>query len=555
VPVDAFRNTVVSGSSARRCVVAAAVCAAWLGQAVPPACGQWSTDDQRGRILEIPDLGPIPGDGSAALGPPPGALQTDGGFADPAGGTAGSGFGAGRRRTGRLPGKRTGRSAAVSSPTPPPLELPEALPSPLATESGDIPSQFLDLALADDPGPDDGLSLDAAIDRLLAANLDIRGLRQELTQADADIITAGLRTNPLVYMDSQMIPYGSYGPERPGGPTQYDVNITFPVDVSKKRQARTVVARMARTTVEAQFQDVVRRQIDGLYRGFVDLQSARLDVLTAQAALRRQQGMLAELERDPGDADRRAAGVANLAFLIEQTRAALADAEAEYDEARETMGVLLNLPPGEVGGLEPTGSLRVVTPPPPGEQLVSLALRLRPDIAAARSGVSRASAELKLQRANRFDDVYLFYDPLTIQDNSPYDAASASSWGVGLTFALPIFNRNQGNIARAESNITQTQAELSAAERRVVAEVRLAEREFRRSRESLEQVETKLVPRARELVERYRRRLAAGEIGADEFQEHVQTMAEVAQQHREGVVRHRRAALQLNTAVGMRLLP
>jgi cobalt-zinc-cadmium efflux system outer membrane protein len=89
----------------------------------------------------------------------------------------------------------------------------------MPTESGDIPSPFLDLALADDPGPDDGLSLDAAIDRLLAANLDIRGLRQELTQADADIITAGLRTNPLVSMDSQMIPSGSYGPKRPGGPT------------------------------------------------------------------------------------------------------------------------------------------------------------------------------------------------------------------------------------------------------------------------------------------------------------------------------------------------
>ena len=56
-------------------------------------------------------------------------------------------------------------------------------------------------------------------------------------------------------------------------------------------------------------------------------------------------------------------------------------------------------------------------------------------------------------------------------------------------------------------------------------------------------------------MERYRQRLATGDITADEFQEHVQTMAEVAQQHRESVVRHRRAALQLNTAVGMRLLP
>jgi cobalt-zinc-cadmium efflux system outer membrane protein len=438
---------------------------------------------------------------------------------------------------------------------PPPLELPEPVAAGVFTESGDIPAVMIDLSLADDPGPADGLSLDAAIDRLLAANLDIRGLRQELTQADADIITAGLRTNPLIYMDSQMIPYGSFDQARPGGPTQYDINLTIPVDVSGKRKARTVVARMARTSVEAQFQDVVRRQLDSLYRSFVDLQSARLDMLTATAALRRQQAMLADLESTAGDDDRRAGGIANLQFLIEQTGASLDEAEAEHDAAREVLGAMLNLPLEEVGRLEPRGSLRVVTPPPEAEQLVRLALRLRPDIAAARSGVSRASAELRLQRANRYDDVYLFYDPLTIQDNSPYRAASASSWGVGLTFALPIFNRNQGNIARAESNISQTQAELSAAERRVVAEVRLADREFRRSRDLLEQVEKKLLPRARALVDRYRRQAAAGEISADEFQEHVQTMADVAQQHRESVVRHRRAALQLNTAVGMRLLP
>jgi len=536
------------------CRWVAAACAAALTVAAAPAGAQWS-DAQRGRILEIPDLGPIPGDGAAALGPAPGELQTGGDLLDPSGRTAGSGFGAGRRRTGRLPGKRTGQAAAVSPAGTSPLEAPEPLPSPEPPAAGDIPSLLVDLALADDPGPDDGLSLDAAIDRLLAANLDIRGLRQELTQADADIVTAGLRTNPLVYMDSQMIPYGRFDKDRPGGPTQYDVNITLPVDASQKRQARTVVARMARTSIEAQFQDVVRRQIDGVYRAFVDLQAARLEVLTATAALRRKEAMLAEVEGQAGDPDRRAAGVANLGFLIEQTRTGLAEAEADYDEARETMGMLLNLPPAEVGRLEPRGSLRVVTPPPAGEQLVSLALRLRPDVAAARSGVSRAAAELRLQRANRYDDIYLFYDPITIQDNSPYDAASASSWGVGLTFALPIFNRNQGNIARAESNITQTKTELSATERRIVAEVRVAEREFRRSRESLEQVERNLVPRARELVDRYRRQLAAGQITADQFQDYLQTMGEVAQQYRESVVRHRRAALQLNTAVGMRLMP
>jgi cobalt-zinc-cadmium efflux system outer membrane protein len=46
------------------------------------------------------------------------------------------------------------------------------------------------------------MTLDAALERTLAANLDLRALRDEIPQADADILTAGLRTNPLLYLDT-----------------------------------------------------------------------------------------------------------------------------------------------------------------------------------------------------------------------------------------------------------------------------------------------------------------------------------------------------------------
>jgi hypothetical protein len=164
---------------------------------------------------------------------------------------------------------------------------------------------------------------------------------------------------------------------------------------------------MARTTLEAQFQDVSRRQIDAVCRAYVALQAARIDALAAADTVRRQE---------------------------------------------QSLGVLLNLPLVETARLEPQGALRTqFPPPPPAEDLAALALRCRPDLRAARLGIDRAGAEVTLQRANRFDDVFLFYDPITIQDNSPYGKESASSWAVGLTFALPIFNRNQGNIARAAS--------------------------------------------------------------------------------------------------------
>lgn len=548
----------MQGNRSWRQVVATVLACAGLFAAGPPPtpAQQDSFSSQRTAIIEFPNLGPIPGSTEPTLGPGPGALAPSMDLGNAAGATTPGPMG-GKRRTGRLPRGGKPRSTASSIAATRGLELPESLPipAPLAITAG--PSAIIDVSLLDDAGPADGLTLDAAIERTMSANLDIRALRHELTQADADILTAGLRTNPLVYMDTQFIPYGRFSDARPGGPTQSDLNITYPLDVSGKRQARTVVARMARTSLEAQFQDVSRRQIDAVGRAFVTLQAARIDALAAAETVRRQEAFLEELHRPANPADPRIAdALDHVAFALERARTALGDATEAYDDARESLGVLLNLPVEETARLEPHGALRTEVPPPPAaEDLTSLAIRCRPDLRAARLGIDRAGAEVALQRANRLDDVFLFYDPITIQDNSPYDRQSASSWAVGLTFALPIFNRNQGNIARAESNATQTRLELASLERRVAAEVRLAEREYRRSREALAQLERDVVPRAAALAKRKIAEFDAGQIDADDLQDHLDTTGDVVQSLRDALLRHRRAMLDLNTAVGLRILP
>src|SRR5262249_40654082 len=133
----------------------------------------------------------------------------------------------------------------------------------------------LDLpARAEAPRPPGGLTLDDAIERLIRQNLHLIALRHEVPMAQADVLTASLRANPIFYADTQLVPYGKYDTSRPGGPAQYDVNITYPFDVSHKRQARTVVAEQAKRVVEAQLQDAVRLQIDNLYTSFVDVVAA-----------------------------------------------------------------------------------------------------------------------------------------------------------------------------------------------------------------------------------------------------------------------------------------
>lgn len=536
-----------------RCAAACLACVWLLAPWPPPALGQQdSSSAPRTTILEFPDLGPIRG--TTEPPPLPGSLAPS---MDLGGGTAGAGVLGGKRRVGRLPRGGKPRPGASTIAANRGMQLPESLPAPATPATVPVPAVTIDSAILDDAGPADGLTLDAAIERMMQANLDIRALKHELTQADADVLTAGLRTNPLIYMDTQFIPYGSFTNDRPGGPTQYDINITYPLDMSGKRHSRTVVARMARSTLEAQFQDVTRRQIDNVYRAFTNLQSARIDRLSAEAAVRRQEQFLAELERS-AEANRQklADATDHLVFTLERARGSLGEAIEAFEDAQEGLGVILNLTREETARLEPRGGLRDVFPGPPAvEELEAVAMRCRPDLRAARLGVNRAGAELQLQRANRFDDVYLFYDPFTYQDNRPFGGQAAQSWAVGLTFALPIFNRNQGNIARAESNISQSRLELSALERRALAEVRLAEREYRRSRDALEQIERSILPRALAQVRRKTEEFTAGTIDADDYQDHLDTAAEVTQNHRDALVRHRRAMLDLNTAVGLRLLP
>jgi len=51
-------------------------------------------------------------------------------------------------------------------------------------------------------GKPDGITLDMAVEILLHNSLDLAQSRGDISQAEADLITAGLRTNPIVRTDS-----------------------------------------------------------------------------------------------------------------------------------------------------------------------------------------------------------------------------------------------------------------------------------------------------------------------------------------------------------------
>jgi cobalt-zinc-cadmium efflux system outer membrane protein len=362
------------------------------------------------------------------------------------------------------------------------LNLPDPLQLPAPPNFGS-----LDFPSVEDAGPPGGLTLDEAIERLVRDNLELRARSLEIPQAEADILTASLRANPILFADAQLVPYGEFSEQRPGGQTQYDLNVSIPLDITRKRRERTRVATQAKRVVEAQYQDAVRLQLDNLYTTYVAVQAAQLRVRYAQASVEALDLILEPLANQV-TAGKITSADRNRVVLQRETAALLVrDDEEGLLRARRELARLLNGDSAAATELAVSGPLR--NPgfePPPVEEQIEIALCNRPDVVAFRLGVQRAQDEVRLADANRLNDLFLLYQPFTYQDNAPFGLPSTRSWAVGLTVPFPLWNRNQGNRRRARMNVTQSHTELHEVMQRVVTEVRQADAEYRVSQEAIQ---------------------------------------------------------------------
>jgi cobalt-zinc-cadmium efflux system outer membrane protein len=429
---------------------------------------------------------------------------------------------------------------------PPSTLAPAPMPTPLYG--------VLEIPAIADEGPANGWTLDQAIERLIQENPDLRTRSKEIPKAQADIVSAGLRNNPFLFGNVGNMPYQSYSPQRPGG-VNYEVTVIQSWDVNQKRKSRILVAQSASNVVECLYQDAVRLEIDNLYTAF-------LDVLVARESLRQQQvglegmeeivkatralvrGGAAELELDRVQYQR------NMAFMAVQ------DAQSALRRARQSLAVLLNFPPSEADSLELRGAIGGNDLELPSrEQLENIAREVRPDLNAYRLGVQRAHAEVRMARADRWADVFLLYTPWQLQDNSAMNQQNATSWSFGALVTLPVFNRNQGNIARAQLTVTQTMIELEGREQAAIGEVRRAYEEYTTARSAVVYFQDNVLPLARRVHEDKLTRFKKGTEGALEYLKSQTEYNAVVRSYLETSVRLRRASLKLNTAVGQRIVP
>jgi outer membrane protein, heavy metal efflux system len=169
-------------------------------------------------------------------------------------------------------------------------------------------------------------------------------------------------------------------------------------------------------------------------------------------------------------------------------------AEIQLRAARLALERVLGRPLGSA----PLEIENVDRPPPITESLPDLlahAHRIRPDLRSAQLSQARSQAEIRRQLALGTVDWTLGAGALR-QDGV---AGRGNSLGFFMSTPLPVFDRNQGNTARAREESRQVDFRLQQLQQAIDADVDIASATYASAERTLRTVETDMLTEARDV--------------------------------------------------------
>jgi len=400
--------------------------------------------------------------------------------------------------------------------------------------------------------PGDVLSVDKAVNEAIAHNLDFFAQKYDLSIAEAQIVTAKLRPNPLLTLDADHLDFLGTGfstvsingkLSNNGGPTEYSVRADYLHERGGKRQARTALAVGNRDVTRLGLADSVRSLIQTVQSVYVDVVAAKdtlklaqenlktFDDIAAINQIRFKDGDIAEVELMRSQ-------VAELQFAN-----SVRLAELQVNSSISKLQLLLGRT--KLQRIDVVDDLRHDMPNLTRDALVDQAMQQRPDLQALVRDEGRAAADLRLQKANAKVD-WQFGTEYRKQDAT----AHADTMGLFLQSPIPLFNRNQGEIARAQQAELQAQARTKALRATVENDIDLALLEYQTARTSLEKIEGSMLGKARDVRSISEYSYKRGDISFVDFLDAVRAYNDTMQGYNDARAEYARSLYGLDAATG-----
>ncbi len=408
-------------------------------------------------------------------------------------------------------------------------------------------------AFAQQAAPPQAMTIEQAVQEALRNNPGLLAERLGIPVADAAVITAGLRPNPVLSASSDHLDWlgTGFSAENGAGPTETALRVDFPFERGRKREYRVDTAGYARKIADARVADSIRRLR-------LDVTLACIDVLAAKAHLDLANDNLKSLEGIVQLNETRLKGGAIPPIELTRSRVAMLQfrsnvktSELALATARIRLQTLLGRAPGQP--LDISDPLKMPLPPtaPSLDQIQTRAIAVRPDLQAARLDQARSQTELRLQLANGKVDYTAGAEYRRQQGIN----GTGNSVGFFFSVPLPVFNRNQGEIARVTSEEVQIEKQIEALQSQVSGEVAGAYREYETSRQLIGDIESDLLGLSQEARDTTAYVYKAGAGSLLDVLDAQRAFNETMSTYYDAEADYRRAVSRLASVVGEEVIP
>lgn len=262
------------------------------------------------------------------------------------------------------------------------------------------------------------------------------------------------------------------------------------VEIAGKRHDRQASARAGVMGARARFYDAERTLEQGVTKAYLAalLAGENVRVLQDSAGSLNREVDIGQVRFKAGDLSE--SDFKQIQIGAEQFELQEKSAEAAAAQARIQVEILMGVvqPKGDWEPAETLTNMDAVARPlaeAPGE---------RPDVLAAQTDLRGGQFNLKLQKALRIPD-----PTFSIQyehEPQPPGPPADDTVGIGVSFPLPLWNLNRGNIDAAKASVAQLNSALGKARTQAAADLANAHVEYREAFERLERYQTLIVPQS-----------------------------------------------------------
>lgn len=375
----------------------------------------------------------------------------------------------------------------------------------------------------------DGLTEDEAVAVALWNNPVFNSDLSALGFARADLREAGLLRNPVM---SLLFPLG---------PKQFEATINFPVEVLWQRPRRVAAAKASLERVAKSLEQNALDLVRDVRLAYADVRAAEERAGLAGESLdrRRQIPVIMDARLRAGDISEQEAVAARAeARTAEEEAARLA---REVGVVKEGLRFLLGMS-AEPTRIEITPAAPEPDAPAETDELLRAAYASRPDLRAAEMSIEAAAKRAKWERSK------IFTLMATLDMNG--SGKRGFEAGPGLIAELPVFNRNQGGISRAEAEVVAASRQYVLTLQRIATEVAEARARLVQARTSLAEWRGRVLPAVVRDAQIQEASFRDGEIPYLFVLQHRQRLDSARLREAELADQSRRARIQLDRAVG-----